>query len=261
MFTHGSLFSGIGGFDLAAKWNGINNLFQVEIDEFCQKVLTKNFPETIKYKDIKEFNANEYKQKITILSGGFPCQPFSVAGKRKGTQDERYLWAEMLRVISEIKPKWIVAENVYGLVTNQNGMVFNQIIIDLENCGYEIQTFIIPACAKNAPHKRERIWIVANSRLFGSKINEIEATRTFKHNKDVTNSNNFGFRYNDRQAQKQFARSSWQSDWYEVATEFCRVGDGIPNRLDRLKSLGNAIVPQIAFEIFRAIIEVELSIS
>lgn len=280
-FYHGSLFSGIGGFDLAAQWNGINNLFQVEIDEFCQKVLSKNFPETAKFKDIRNFNAKEYYGQITILSGGFPCQPFSVAGKQKGAEDERYLWEEMLRVIREIQPKWIVAENVYGLITNQNGMVLNKVFTDLENSGYEIQPFIIPACGKDAPHKRERIWIVANSNsercnneqkenrkslCYEKQYNSIEEQkrdfeqcRIEQSNINVTNSDNIGVRYDDRQEQMQLTRSSWQSNWYEIATKLCRVDDGVSDRVDRLKSLGNAIVPQIAYEIFRNIIEVELS--
>ena len=114
--THASLFSGIGGFDLAARNCGIQNVFQVEINEFCRKVLLKNFPETKKYRDIKEFNGTEYYGTIDIISGGFPCQPFSVAGNQRGQEDNRYLWPEMLRVISEIKPAYVVGENVFGII-------------------------------------------------------------------------------------------------------------------------------------------------
>lgn len=275
-FYHGSLFSGIGGFDLAAQWNGINNLFQVEIDEFCQKVLTKNFPETAKFKDIKEFNAKEFYGQITILSGGFPCQPFSVAGKRKGTADERYLWQEMLRVISEIKPKWIVAENVYGLVINENGMVLNKVLIDLENTGYEVQPFIIPACGKNAPHRRERIWIVAHNNEIRCDMwrferegiqrknetwNEANTSNPINSNSTSEQSTCFERKIRD-QDQMEFRRMDFKKPQFEQFPNqpaICGRNDGIPDRVDRLKSLGNAIVPQIAYEIFRNIIEVELS--
>src|ERR1035437_6652326 len=161
--THGSFFTGIAGFDLAAEWAGIENVFQVELDKFCQKVLTKRFPNTKKYLDIKEFDGTEYRGKIDIISGGFPCQPFSVAGQQKGTDDERHLFPEMLRVVSEIQPSWVIAENVYGLLNIQNGMVFEQVCASLENLGYEVQTFCIPALSVNAPHKRNRIWIIANN--------------------------------------------------------------------------------------------------
>lgn len=157
--NHASLFSGIGGFDLAAQWMGWNNIFQVEKDEWCQSILAKHFPNTERYLDIKEFNGEKYKGSIDIISGGFPCQPFSVAGKQKGTSDDRYLWPEMLRVIREIQPTWIVGENVPGIIS----LALDQVYVDLENEGYTVQAFIIPACAVNAIHKRDRVWILANN--------------------------------------------------------------------------------------------------
>lgn len=160
---HGSLFSGIGGFDLAAEWMGWENVFQVEIDPFCQKVLEKNFPNVTKYGDIKEFNGTKYRGAVDIISGGFPCQPFSSAGKRKGNKDDRHLWPEMLRVIGEVQPSYIVGENVYGLLNWSKGLVFEQVCADLENEGYQVQPVILPACAVDAPHRRDRIWFVAYS--------------------------------------------------------------------------------------------------
>ena len=158
---HGSLFSGIGGFDLAAEWMGWENVFHCEWNEFGQKILKHHFPEADSYSDITKTDFRKYEGTVEIISGGFPCQPFSLAGKRKGTEDERYLWHEMLRAIQEIKPKFVLAENVYGIVNIDGGLVFEQVCLDLENEGYEVQPFVIPACAKDAPHRRDRVWFVA----------------------------------------------------------------------------------------------------
>jgi DNA (cytosine-5)-methyltransferase 1 len=158
---HGSLFSGIGGFDLASEWMGWENIFHCEWMEFPRKVLEYHFPESDSLIDICKTDFKKYANKIDILTGGFPCQPFSMAGKRKGTEDERYLWGEMLRAIQEIKPKYVIAENVFGITNIDGGMVFEQVCIDLETEGYEVQPFIIPAAAKNAPHRRDRVWFIA----------------------------------------------------------------------------------------------------
>jgi len=160
---HGSLFSGIGGFDLAAEWMGWENVFHCEISEFPRKILKYHFPNSICYEDIKKTDFTKHRGEIDIISGGFPCQPYSNAGKRKGKDDDRHLWPEMLRVIREIQPRFVVGENVSGLLTWNNGMVFHEIITDLENEGYETQAFLIPACATNAPHRRDRVWFVAYS--------------------------------------------------------------------------------------------------
>jgi len=167
--THASLFSGIGGFDLAARNVGWSNVFHCEQDEFCQKVLAHHFPESICYGDIKQFDATDFRGRISVLSGGFPCQPFSAAGKRAGTSDDRHLWPEMLRVISEIMPRWVVGENVRGLLSWGNGepgsegMVLDEIVTDLEGLGYEVFPTILPACSVEAPHRRDRLFIIAYS--------------------------------------------------------------------------------------------------
>jgi DNA (cytosine-5)-methyltransferase 1 len=175
--THGSLFSGIGGFDLAAEWSGFTNLFNCEWEEFPRKVLKHHFPNAEQYGDIHDFDATAYAGRLDILSGGFPCQPFSVAGKRKGSEDERHLWPEMLRIIRECQPRWIVGENVRGLVNWSDGLVFETCCTDLEALGYSVQSFIIPACAVNAPHRRDRVWIVAHSDNFGTspRLGEIQS--------------------------------------------------------------------------------------
>jgi DNA (cytosine-5)-methyltransferase 1 len=161
---HGSLFSGIGGFDLAAEWMGWENVFHCEISEFPRQILKYHFPKSICYEDIKKTDFTKHRGEIDIISGGFPCQPYSNAGKRRGKEDDRHLWPEMLRVIREVQPRFVVGENVSGLITWNNGMVFHEIITDLENEGYETQAFHIPACGTNAPHQRFRIWVVAYSK-------------------------------------------------------------------------------------------------
>jgi len=285
--NHLSLFSGIGGFDLASEWMGWNNIACIENDLFCQKVLRKNFPKTKIYGDIKDFPATNYAGRIDIITGGFPCQPFSAAGKRKGRDDNRHLWPEMLRVIREIKPSWVVAENVRGLLSIEDGMAFEQVCIDLENEGYEVQPFLIPACAVNAPHKRERVWFVGHSKHNGQhgaknaksdnqrgngdaegqkEVCEPQGTDSLRRN--VTNSKREGYegqKHQKRPNARHSGRSQWDKHWFEVATEFCSVDDGLPvelgefkyskakHRNEQIKAYGNAIVPHVAYEIFKSI--------
>ena len=164
MMTHGSLFSGIGGFDLAADWMGWENVFHCEWNTFGQRVLKHYWPQSISHENIITTDFNIYRGRIDILSGGFPCQPYSQAGKRLGKEDERHLWPEMLRAIREIRPSWVVGENVLGLVNWSGGLVFHEVQVDLEAEGYEVQSYVLPACAVNAPHRRDRVWIVAHSK-------------------------------------------------------------------------------------------------
>ncbi len=168
MFTHGSLFSGIGGFDLAAEWMGWRNLFHCERNPFGQKVLKHYWPDAELFEDITKSDFTKYANRIDVLSGGFPCQPYSTAGKRLGKADDRHLWPEMLRAIREIRPVWVVGENVRGLVSWNGGMVFDEVQSDLEAEGYEVLPFILPACAVNAPHRRDRVWFVAYSKSFNA---------------------------------------------------------------------------------------------
>lgn len=164
--THGSLFSGIGGFDLAAEWLGWENVFHCEYAEFPRKILSYHFPNSISYNDIKETDFSIHEGQIDVLSGGFPCQPYSQAGKRKGKNDERHLWPEMLRSICEIKPRYVVGENVRGLITWNGGLVFDEVQADLEAEGYEVVPFLLPACGVNAPHQRYRIFFVAHNATY-----------------------------------------------------------------------------------------------
>lgn len=160
--THGSLFSGIGGFDLAAAWAGWTNVFNCEIDPFCRRVLKYHFPESEQYEDIRTTDFTVWRDCIDVLTGGFPCQPFSLAGKRKGTADDRYLWPAMLGVVRTVRPRWVVGENVLGIVNWSQGMVFEQVCADLEAAGYEVQAYLIPAAGVGAPHLRYRTWFVAH---------------------------------------------------------------------------------------------------
>lgn len=160
---HGSLFSGIGGFDLAAEWMGWENVFHCEWNEFGKRVLNYYWPKAISYDDITKTDFSIHRGNIDILTGGFPCQPYSQAGKRLGKEDERHLFPEMLRAIREIQPSWIVGENVRGLTTWNGGMVFNEVQADLEAEGFEVLPFLLPASGVNAPHERYRIWFIAYS--------------------------------------------------------------------------------------------------
>ena len=159
--NHGSLFSGIGGFDLAAQWCGWDNMFHCDIDEFSRKICSHYWPQAKSYDNIKTTDFTTWRGRIDVLSGGFPCQPFSTAGKRLGKEDERHLWPEMFRAITEIRPRYIVGENVRGLLSWSEGLVLEEVYADLESQDYEVTTFVLPAVGINAPHKRDRVWIVA----------------------------------------------------------------------------------------------------
>ena len=279
---HGSLFSGIGGFDLAAEWAGWQNDFHCEWNEFGQKILKHYWPNAISYGDITKTDFSIHRARIDVLTGGFPCQPYSLAGKRKGKEDERHLWPEMLRAIREISPTYIVGENVPGLVNWNGGMVFDEVQTDLEAEGYEIQPVILPACSVNAPHRRERVWFVAYSSRNRWKWERKDVAiekglqpRPESNGKlagrfeglcsdgNVTNTDNEGLQRSEKPGSIEESRQKrnkqptrfFQPTWNKFPTQstVCRGNDGFPYRMDRLKALGNAIVPQVAFQIFKAI--------
>lgn len=230
---HLDLFSGIGGFALAAQWAGIETVAFCEIEEFPRKVLKKNFPGIHIHNDIFDLNG-KYYEGIDIITGGFPCQPFSVAGNQGGEEDDRYLWPEMLRIITQARPTWVVAENVTGIIP----MALDTVQTDLENKGYTTRSIIIPACSKNAPHRRDRVWIIANNR--GERMERI-VTHKIQGKPEIQGGKNGG-------------GSSSIAEMSGIhSPRLCRASDGIPNRMDRVESVGNAIVPQIAFEILHII--------
>jgi DNA (cytosine-5)-methyltransferase 1 len=251
--NHGSLFSGIGGFDLAAEWMGWTNVFHCEWEDFPRKVLNYHFPKSISYGDIKETDFTIHRGQIDILTGGFPCQPYSSAGKRLGKEDDRHLWPEMLRAITEIQPRWVVGENVRGLVNWNGGLVFEEVQSDLENQGYEVQPFILPAAGVNAPHRRDRVWFVATY---------TDSNGNQRQQNDSGTSKKMGQRRSDSPK----IRNAWDiRGWQAFPTQcpICGGDDGISRELDSIsfpkwrresiKSYGNAIVPQVVYPIFKAI--------
>lgn len=232
------LFSGIGGFSLGLeRTGGYRTVAFCEKDEFCQQVLKKHWPNIPLFKDIRQLQGADIEGHIDVICGGYPCQPFSDAGKREGAEDDRHLWPEMYRLIQEIRPTWVIGENVIGHVQ----MGLNEVLSDLEKEGYQYSVFIIPACAVDAPHRRDRVWIIAN--VAHTEITGLER------------------RENSRRArpkQPRFRKSSGAEphQWLpEPAIR--RVDNGIPRRVDRLKALGNAVVPQVVEKIGYSILEVE----
>lgn len=291
IMNHLDLFSGIGGFSLAARWvwgKEHNIIGFCEIDKFCQKVLKKHWPNVTIFPEIKELKGYQFEA-VDLITGGVPCQPASVAGKRRGTKDDRWLWKQTFEVIRHIKPRFCILENVRGILSLEGGMVFENLLLELESYGYETATFIIPACAVNAPHRRDRVWIIANSKDIGRKwrdsdkrkisgkngkwdaitglqrqaLNEKQTTGIEQCAENASNTTGTGLEGEMRKIKQgnrgrfttQDRRQSeyWNENWYEIAAEICRVDARIPNRVDRLKSLGNSIVPQVVMEIMYAI--------
>lgn len=176
--NHGSLFSGIGGFDLAAEWMGWENKFHCDINPFSRKLCSFYWPQAQSYDDIKTTDFRIWRGKIDVLSGGFPCQPFSTAGKRMGKEDERHLWPYMLQAIRDIRPTYVVGENVRGLLNWSDGLVLEEVYADLEGEGYEVETFVLPAVGINAPHRRDRVWIIAHANSDARRSESSKGGRT-----------------------------------------------------------------------------------
>jgi DNA (cytosine-5)-methyltransferase 1 len=252
---HIGLFEGIGGFSLAARWAGWETIAWCEWNDFGQKVLRHHFPKAQGHGDITQTDFTIYRGQCDIVTGGFPCQPYSTAGKRLGKEDERHLWPEMLRAIREIQPRWVVGENVLGLVNWSGGLVFNEVQADLEAAGYKVFPYVLPACAVNAPHRRDRVWFVAYS----------DNERLQRQQQRVS-----------RHVSAQMEKSTEALAARKVGKQFSNVlpepktiarNNGLPISLDGItfskwreestKAYGNAIVPQVAFQIFQAINQYE----
>jgi DNA (cytosine-5)-methyltransferase 1 len=280
---HASLFSGIGGFDLAAEWMGWDNLFHCKWNVFGQKVLKHHFPKSIGYNDITKTDFSIHRGTVDILTGGFPCQPYSLAGKRKGKEDERHLWPEMLRAIREIQPRWVVGENVFGLINWSVGLVFHEVQTDLEAEGYEVFSYVLPACAVNAPHRRDRVWFVAyndNIRQDSSKC-EYEINTSEGGQYALNDINEVAMHTNNTSEQGEHIGQTGKGKFngpdsgngfdnfqnFPTQSPICGGDDGLPTELDgitfskwrneSIKAFGNAIVPQVAYQIFKSIQQYE----
>jgi DNA (cytosine-5)-methyltransferase 1 len=264
--NHLGLFEGIGGFSLAARWMGWNTVAWCEINEFCQKVLKYHFAEAIPHGDIKTTDFSIYNGRVDIVTGGAPCQPYSSSGKRKGTDDNRHLWSEMYRAIKEIRPSWIVFENVYGLVNWRRGLVFNEIKTNLEAEKYQVASFVLPACSKEAPHERSRLWVIANA--IDTRAKGERQTRENKVFGFSATANSKQPGLEGRNRSRSTIRSNQGSekiDWACFPTKWPVRGrdDGFSGQLDgitlskwhkqSIEAFGNAIVPQVAYELFKAI--------
>ena len=320
------LFSGIGGFSLGLESTGFfETIGFVEKDKFCHEVLKKNFPNITIESEVRNVKGDRYA--ADIITGGFPCQPFSVAGKRRGTDDDRYLWDETIRIIRETKPRWFIGENVEGIINIQEGMVLRQVQDDLEKEGFQVQCLVIPASSIGAWHQRKRVWIIAYSEHNGSHRQEgnetIKSSNQSKewvsvgNDKDVSNTDSIR---HGRWGSEGCADREWsflsreqegrtmgseaqrcddiaansnsegsqghgvstnmetmqiskehitktdteeQQTWWQTQSAVCGVPNGVSfeldkDRKDRIKSLGNSIVPLIARQLGLAIMKAEL---
>jgi len=286
--TVGSLCAGIGGFDLGFERAGMTVRWQVEIDPFCRKVLAKHWPNVKRYEDLTTLTGDELEP-VDLVCAGFPCQPVSVAGAKKGQADERWIWPHIARLLGVLRPRWVVLENTPGLFTANSGHAFGEVIGDLAALRFDAEWEVLSAADVGAPHLRKRVWIVADAnrdRRHAIHRGGLVSDEKRKHTSSITRRTNEQpwFDCNGEVADTDGAgcekRRGAESvgaeqrsvkrggvarrifhgeiggEW-ESEPELGRVADGVRNRVDRLKGLGNAIVPQIAEWIGRRIIEVE----
>lgn len=313
--THIDLFSGIGGFSLASAWAGFETVVFCEKDKYCHKILNKHWHDVPIIEDIHEFKGEQYSG-ATLLTGGVPCQPASVAGRQRGTKDDRWLWPETLRVIRESKPKWVILENVRGLVSLNGGMEFDNLLTELEALQYQTRAFIIPACGVGALHRRERVWIVANTDSTGlaqrrqdsvvqprqgrlgcsvSSGGQLERdpntyvayTESIHSNVGDKKAQDDGIRQQGQFKTRECSRdgtvfhandsgcieqrrnitiqpeltAAKRSDWWSVEPNVGKLANGVPDRVAKLRALGNAIVPQVAYQIIEKIAMIELGMA
>ena len=273
MLTHLSLFSGIGGLDLAAEWAGFTTVGQCEFADYPTKVLEKHWPDVPRWRDVRTLTKESFYERtglrtVDVISGGFPCQPFSVAGKQKGKEDDRYLWPEMLRVIRELRPRCVVGENVPGIIKIAAG----QVVKDLERAGYHVVVFNFEAAAVGAWHRRSRVFFLGIAETVpNSESERQQRERTCGEQIGRTRScarksawcgfvcDTMCQGLQDRTAEtirKPGAdECPERSNWWAAEPDVGRVAHGVPARVDKLKCLGNAVVPQQAYPIFRALRE------
>ena len=235
--TFGSLFTGIGGFVLGFERAGMTCKWQVEIDNYCNKVLAKHWPDVRRYKDVKECGSHNLEP-VDVVCGGFPCQNISEAGKREGIRGaSSSLWFEFSRIISEIQPRWAVVENVRWLLSNNNGQDFGEILWFFSQMGYYVEWGNLRAVQFGLPHHRNRVFIVANSNSERHHVDRKRLQRVFEEPQKIP--------------------EIW--NWQKYKPLVLGNPNGVPARVDRLRALGNAVVPQAAEWIGRRIVEVELN--
>ena len=276
----GSLFAGIGGLDLGLERAGMECAWQVEIDDYCTRVLEKHWPDVPKYKDVRDVGKRNLEP-VDLIAGGFPCQPHSVAGKRRGAADDRNLWPEFIRIIRETRPRYVLGENVPGIVSTY----LDTVLSDLEGEGYTCTTLNIPAVAFDAPHKRARIFVIAhrgrvgreerpNQKAIQSKGGQPDTENSWDIREGLSTEGDVAYTSSERPSrQGQHGRrlnkeantnretdrvigcgKAEESHWH-TEPDVGRVAHGVPKRVDRLRGLGNAVVPQVAEWIGRRIME------
>lgn len=258
------LFSGIGGFSLGLERAGMTTVAFCEIDPFCRAVLRKHWPDVPQFEDVRKLRGEDVGP-VDLVCGGYPCQPFSTAGKRGGAEDDRHLWPEMFRIISELRPTWVLGENVAGHIT----LGLDEVLSDLDALGYASRPFVIPACAVDARHRRARVWIMAHTdrgREPQQEGLEREGGRRVSHSRQaMADTNSERGRSGDCEWQdaihahpcREIVGPGWDTSWWSTEPNVGRVANGIPSRVDRLKALGNAVVPQVVEIIGRAIMRVQ----
>ena len=248
MMTVGSLFSGIGGFDLGLERAGMRIEWQVENNEFCREVLKKHWPKVPCHYDIRQIDWRDIPR-VELICGGFPCQPFSLAGKRRGASDDRYLWPEVVRCLDALRPTWFLGENVPGIIN----LALDQVCADLESLGYTVWPVCVPACAVDAPHQRQRVWIIGHadkSSQSDVSVNAEVAELQGTHANPDRNGQQGGIKPNGiweeaRTEQTEISPCQW-TKWDGLpSSRVCRVDARLPQQMDRLRGLGNAVVPQV----------------
>lgn len=260
MLSHMSLFSGVGGIDLAAEWAGFETVGQCEFADFPTKVLEKHWPDVPRWRDVRDVTVESFRERTgiespTLLSGGFPCQPHSLAGKRKASDDERDLWPEYRRIICETNPKWILGENVTGIRSSDGGRFFGSLLNDLAGMGFDVGWCSIRASWVGALHRRERVFIVAHSNRFRrSGLAQSEQNQCNGIDKKMLDATQAWKGSDAKSLDLLHAGSRIIMHGNGIAV---RNDNGIPEGLDRLKCLGNAVVPQQVYPILKIIADIE----